>query len=186
MNCPKCNSENVQVQSKEYKPKFTVPILMIGAGFGLVFGGPIGLIIGLILGGIVATIVHAVTPQTYQPVVVCQQCGFVGTSNTIAHSTSNPLFCNHKDCNLSILRTSNATGSVCALGVKIDNFAPFKVSNGDVMFLKLDPGTHNVTYYQVNGLGKNKRRGSVAVVIGETKQSMYFEFLPNGIDVSIR
>ena len=186
MNCPKCNSENVQVQSKEYKPKFTVPILMVGAGFGLVFGGPIGLIVGLMLGGIVAAIVHSVIPQTYQPVVVCQQCGFVGTSTTVARSTSNPLFCTHENCNLSIIRTSSATASVCAMGIKIDNFPPFGMSNGDIKFLRLDPGTHKVTYYQVNGLGKNKRKGSVDVVIGDTKQSIYFEFLPNSLDVSIR
>lgn len=77
MNCSKCNSENVQVQSKEYKPKLTVPILMIGAGVGLMILGPIGLIGGLIIGGIVAAIVHAAIPTKYRPVIVCQDCGFV-------------------------------------------------------------------------------------------------------------
>ena len=77
MRCSKCNSENVQVQPREYKPKFTAPILMIGAGFGLMFLGIIGLIGGLIIGAIVAVIVHAVIPQTYQSVVVCQDCGFI-------------------------------------------------------------------------------------------------------------
>ena len=77
MNCPKCNSENVQVQSKEYKPKLTVPILMIGGGIGLMILGPLGCLAGLVIGGIAAAIVHAVIPQTYQAVIVCQDCGFV-------------------------------------------------------------------------------------------------------------
>lgn len=185
MKCPKCNSENVQVQSKEYKPKFTVPILMVGAGLGLMLAGPVGLIMGLILGVIVAAIVHAVLPQTYQPVVVCQQCGFVGTT-VVAHTTTNPIFCAPSDSNLKILRLSNNTGAVCALGVVIDNLAPFEVGNGDIKFLKLDPGTHKVTYYQKNGMGKSKRKGSVDVVVGETERSMCFEFLSNGLDVTIQ
>ena len=59
MKCPKCNSENVQVQPKEYKPKLTVPILMVGGGLGLRFGGIIGAIIGLIIGAVVAGIAHS-------------------------------------------------------------------------------------------------------------------------------
>lgn len=185
MKCPKCNSENVQVQPKEYKPKFTVPILMVGGGFGLVFGGPIGLLVGLILGGIVAAIVHAMTPQTYRPVVVCQQCGFVGTHTTMNHVASNPLFCTQEDCNLSIVRTVGSVGSVLRMGVKIDNFPPFEVSNGDIKFLRLEPGTHGVTYYQVDGFGKDKRNGFVDIVIDGNKQTMYFQFLPDRLEVTI-
>ena len=77
MNCPRCNSENVQVQSKEYKPKFTGPILLIGGGLGLMFASIIGLIIGVAIGGIVAAIVNSALPTTYKSVVVCQDCGFV-------------------------------------------------------------------------------------------------------------
>lgn len=78
MKCPKCNSENVQIQSKEYKPKFTIGLLLMGVGFGGVFGGIVGNIIGLLIGLIVAAIVKAVIPKTYQPIMVCQQCGFIG------------------------------------------------------------------------------------------------------------
>jgi hypothetical protein len=186
MKCPKCNSEDVQVQPKEYKPKFTVPILLICGGFGLVFLGIVGLVVGLILGAIIAAIVHSVVPQSYQSVMVCQQCGFVGTATTIAHVTQNPLFCASDESKLRILRPSNSTGAVCALGVKIDDFAPFEIGNGDMKFVKLPSGTHTVTYYQVNGLGKDKRKGSVDVVIGEEEQSISFEFLPNGLNVNIQ
>lgn len=185
MKCPKCNSENVQVQSKEYKPKFTVPILMVGGGFGLMFLGPIGLIGGLILGAVIAAIVHSVVPQSYRPVVVCQQCGYVGTPTTIAHTTPNPLFCTPDKCNLRIMRSSSSTGAVCALAVKIDDFDPFEVSDGDMKYIELTSGTHRVSYYQVNGLGKDKRKGDVDVVIGETERSMCFEFLPNGLNVKV-
>lgn len=186
MKCPKCNSENVQVQSKEYKPKITVPILLICGGFGLMFLGIVGLIVGLILGAIVAAIAHSVVPQSYRPVVVCQQCGFVGTATTIAHTTPNPLFCSSSESNLRILRPSSSTGAVCALGVKIDDFTPFEIGSGDMKFIKLPTGTHTVTYYQVNGLGKDKRKGSVEVVIGDEERSMSFEFLPNGLNVNIQ
>lgn len=186
MTCPRCNSENVQVQSQEYKPKLTVPILMIGGGFGLMLLGLIGLIGGLIIGVIVAAIVSAVIPQTYRPVVVCQQCGFVGTPTTIAPTTPNPIFCTPGECNLRIVRSSSSTGTVCALGIKIDNFAPFEIGDGDMKFIKLAPGTHRVSYYQVNGLGKDKRKGFMDVVIGGTARSMYFEFLPNGLNVTVR
>ena len=77
MKCPKCNSENVQVQSKESKPKFTVPIMMICAGIGLMILGIIGLICGAVIGAIVAAIVNSMLPQTYESVICCQDCGNV-------------------------------------------------------------------------------------------------------------
>lgn len=57
MKCAKCNSENVQIQSKEYKPKFTAPILLVFIGFGLV-----GVIGGAIIGLIISVILNAVLP----------------------------------------------------------------------------------------------------------------------------
>lgn len=75
MKCPKCGSENVQIQSREYKPKLTAPILLIFIGFGTMFLGIAGAIAGAILGLIVSAIVKAVIPQAYQSVLVCQDCG---------------------------------------------------------------------------------------------------------------
>jgi hypothetical protein len=53
-------------------------------------------------------------------------------------------------------------------------------------FIKLAPGTHQVTYYQINGMGKDKRKGSINVVIGESEQSLCFAFLPKGLDVKLQ
>ena len=77
MNCPKCNSENVQVQSKEFKPKLTGPLMLTVGGLGLMFLGPLGLIIGVAIGGIVAAVVNSMIPTKYRSVIVCQDCGFV-------------------------------------------------------------------------------------------------------------
>ena len=194
MKCPRCQSENVQVQSKEYKPKLTVPILMVGAGFGLVFGGLIGAVIGLVIGGVVAAIVHAVTPQTYRPVVVCQQCGFIGNGTTVASVNPTPAptpahspvpSSEPEERNFSVVRTSSSVGTVCKLGIRIDDSIAFELGNGEVKSFHLTPGTHKVTYYQINGMGKDKRNGSVNVNIGENKRSLRFYFLHNGLDVKI-
>lgn len=186
MNCPKCNSANVQVQSKECKPKFTVPILLTLGGFGLMFLGPLGLIMGLIIGGIIAAIVKSVLPQTYQPVVVCQRCGFVGTSTAMANAVPNPLFCPSENSNLWLVRKSNATGSVCAMKVQIDNFSPFDINNGDTKYLKLGPGYHKISYFQASGMGKKERTGSVDITIDNAVKLVQFEFMPHGISVVVQ
>lgn len=186
MKCPKCNSENVQIQSKEYKPKFTVPILLVGAGFGTMFLGIIGTILGVIFGAIVAAIVHAVTPQSYQAVMVCQQCGFVGTDKTIAHAIPNPQFCTMDESNLMVVRKSNSIGSVCRMEIKIDDSAPFFLDNGEVKHLKLATGVHKVAYRQVNGMGKKQRNGLVDVSIDENRRLVQFDFLQYGVNVLIQ
>lgn len=185
MKCPKCNSENVQVQSKEYKPKFTVPILLTFGGFGLMLG-PLGLIIGVIVGGIVAAIVKSMLPQTYQPVVVCQQCGFVGTETAMLHNIPNPLFSSAENSNLWVVRKANMTGAVCAIKVTIDNECPFELNNGDVKYLKLEHGTHKISYGQTNGLGKKERSGSVDITVDESVKLVEFEFIPHGVNVVVK
>lgn len=78
MNCPKCNSENTQIQTKEYKPKLTGPIVLTLTGFGLMFLGVAGAAIGALLGLVIGLIVKAFIPQAYQGVLVCQDCGYTG------------------------------------------------------------------------------------------------------------
>ena len=186
MKCPNCNSENVQVQSKECKPKLTIPILLMCGGFGLMFLGGVGFIIGLIIGLVVAAIVKSVLPQRYQPVIVCQQCGFVGTSQTIAQTGYNNLFCTPDESNLIVIRKSNGTGAVCAMRVSVDEFAPFEVNNGDLKHLRLESGVHKINYCQVNGLGKKGRTGSVDVTIDGEKRLVQFEFKSHGINVIVQ
>ena len=77
MKCPHCHSENVQVQSKECKPKFAVPFAMVGAGIGLMIVGVIGIICGAVIGAIVGTIVNSILPPAYDSIICCQDCGAV-------------------------------------------------------------------------------------------------------------
>jgi hypothetical protein len=156
---------------------------MVGGGLGLVFGGIVGGILGLIIGAVIAGIVHAALPQAYQPVVVCQQCGFVSTNVATAPVDVKTLFCTADECNLMVARKASNTGSVCILRVRIDTCATFDVVDGDVKFLRLEPGSHRITYYQVNGMGKQKRTGSLNVVIDGERRVVQFEFLPNGLNV---
>ena len=183
MRCPKCNSDNMQVQAKEYKPKITVPFLISGACFGCVFGGLGGSIVGILIAGVAAAIINAVLPQTYRGVMICQQCGFVGTSDKLTHVTQNPLFCPMADSNLMVVRKASSTGSVCVLKVTIDGSNTFDINNGDIKYLRLEQGRHTLSYYQFNGMGKKDRTGSLDITIDDTRRFLQFEFLKHGMNV---
>lgn len=102
MKCPKCNSENVNIQAKEVKPKLILPMCLVLGGFGTIFLGIFGTVIGLILGLIIGAILQSVLPSGQQSVMVCQNCGYVSKPiaqknlNTIQHS----LFCSESESNL--------------------------------------------------------------------------------------
>lgn len=191
MKCPKCNSENVQAQSKEYKPKFTVPIIMVCGGFGLMFFG-IGAIVGVIVGAIIAAIVNSAIPQTYHSVMVCQDCGHVSQpfkqpmNQVNTETRSHPLLCTMDECNLVISRTSSSTGALCSIEVTIDGVAPFEIKDGETKYLKVEQGEHQVTYQQVNGMGKDLRKGSVNISISESKHMICLKMLPKGLDVFVK
>ena len=184
MKCPKCNSENVQIQSKEYKPKITLPCCLTVGGLGLVFLGVLGLIIGVLLGLLISAILYAIIPTGYQAVMVCQQCGFVGTSETIAHNPTNPLYCTMEESNVAIVRKSNSIGSVCKMEIQVDNFPPFNLLDGDVKYLKVENGVHRVSYRQINGMGKKQRNGSLNIKV-DNRHVIRFMMLPRGIEVSV-
>lgn len=184
MKCPKCNSENVQMQAKEYKPKITLPCCMVFGGFGLMFLSIIGLIGGILLGLLVSAFLHSIIPTGYKSVMVCQQCGFVGTDTTLANAVPNSLFCPSSECNVVIVRKPNSFGSVCKLGIKIDNYAPFEVNDKEVKYLKLEQGEHIITYYQVNGMGKKQRKGSLRLTVGADCRLVEFEFQRIGLNVT--
>lgn len=76
MKCPKCNSENVQMQAKEAKLKLIVPCMLTFGGFGLMFLGIAGLLIGAVMGLIIGAIIQALVPTKYTSVMVCQDCGY--------------------------------------------------------------------------------------------------------------
>lgn len=197
MRCPKCNSENTQVQSKEYKPKLTAPIILTCGGFGLMFFG-IGAIVGVIIGAIIAAIVNSVLPQVYQPVMVCQDCGYVSQpskrsinqkheeTQTHKETQAPPLSCEMGDSNLMIVRASGSYGSLCSIGVRIDDSLSFEIKDGETKYLKVEPGNHRVTYYQVNGMGKKQRNGWVDINIGEGKRVVGLKVHRKGMDVFVK
>lgn len=76
--CPKCNSTNVTAIPKEYKPKLTVPLIMTFGGFGLMFLGILGLVAGALIGLVIGAIISGLSPQTYQTVITCADCGYSG------------------------------------------------------------------------------------------------------------
>lgn len=80
MKCPKCHSENVQVQAKRVKFPMGALLLTFG-GFGLMFFGIIGALCGIVLGLIIGAIIKGLTPTAYESIVICQECGFVGKPN---------------------------------------------------------------------------------------------------------
>ena len=77
MRCPKCGSENVNLQAK----KNTYPSVIWGSalalgGFGMMFLGIFGLLIGGIIGAIIGLILYAIMSTSYKSVMVCQNCGY--------------------------------------------------------------------------------------------------------------
>lgn len=77
MKCPKCNSENVQIQAKEVKPKIMGVCCLCFCGLGMFLLGIPGAIIGAIIGIIVGIVLNSVMSNTYQSVMACQDCGYV-------------------------------------------------------------------------------------------------------------
>lgn len=185
MKCPKCNSENIQIQAKEYKPKITFPCCLTFGGFGLMFLGIVGLIIGVIVGLLVSALLYAIIPTAYQSVMVCQQCGFVGTDKNVPHIAPNSLFCAPNESNFLIIRKSNSFGNICRLRVRVDNFDAFEISDGEVKHLLLERGEHTLIYEQANGMGKKQRQGMTKIVVGEN-ESVQFEFQRIGINVIVQ
>ncbi len=185
MKCPKCNSENVHIQAKEYKPRITFPCCLTFASFGLMFSGIIGLVAGVLLGLLVSAILYAIIPTGYSSVMVCQQCGFVGTNTTSTNVAPNYLFCMAEESNLLIVRRSNSFGIACKLGIKIDNHVPFEICDNELRHLKLEQGAHTITYYQVNGMGKKHRKGVINITIGSDCRMVEFEFQRVGLKSAV-
>lgn len=111
MKCERCNSENVQMQSRPAKGFsiiglvfgfslafaglssmfFAIVDVIVGLGSMLLLlsaaGAIIGFVAGAFLGCIVGIIVKACRPKQYETVAVCQSCGY--TSNPIKQDLPN-------------------------------------------------------------------------------------------------
>lgn len=170
MKCPKCNSENVQVQSKEYKPKFIGAIILVCGGIGLMFFG-IGAIVGVVLGAIIGVIVDSAVPQTFRSVIVCQDCGYVSQPFTPQKlgTEQHPLFCDPEESNLDVVRNDATKGTIVIIRVKIDDYPHFDIGDNSTTALKVPEGIHTVSYEQMNGIGKDKNRGKMSIEVNDKK-----------------
>ena len=186
MKCPRCNSENMQMQSRPGKGLSLIWFALTFGGFGLMFLSIVGLVLGALLGCIIGAIVKATLPKHNETVAICQNCGY--TSGPIPQGLPNqgghPLFSTDSEHNFSITRENSPIGSAIFLVIRIDNYKPFNISNGMTVNLKLEDGPHKISYEQGGGLGKKNRQGCVDLFT-ETgiKQHMILTFTQTGLDV---
>lgn len=185
MKCPRCNSENVQMQSKISKAKLTLPICLVCGGLGLIFLSVIGLIVGVLVGLLISVIIKSLLPTGYVSVMVCQDCGYVAkpSSQRIAKSDGHPLFSTAENSNLVIVRDNSQVGSAVQLDVLIDGYAPFSIGNDMIVNLLLPDGQHHISYRQASGLGKQNRSGTKDITVSDEKQTVHFVFTAKGIEV---
>ena len=180
MKCPKCNSENVQIQAKEVKPNFILPLCLIFGGIGLVIFSIFGAIIGAGLGAVIGLILLAALPAGQQTIMICQNCGYVSQPMNKTQSTTqqHPLFCPQEESNLVVERNDIDKGTVIVVRIKIDDNEPFDIGDNLTVYLKLAEGEHIVCYEQTNG----KNKGQMNVVIGE-KKTITFSYTRQGLIV---
>ena len=186
MTCPRCNSENVQMQTRPGKGLPIIGFVLAFGGFGLMIFSIFGLVIGALLGLIVGAILKAVLPKHNETVAVCQNCGF--TSKPIPQGTTvqgkHPLFATESESNLSITRKNSFVLSDYFLVITIDNQKPFNIPDGLTVNLKLDDGPHKISYTQGGKRVKDNFRGCLDIVSeNNVKHSLNLTFTQNGIDV---
>lgn len=187
MRCPKCNSENVQIQAKEFKPKMVGASCLLGVGLGLTFLGIVGALVGVIIGLVVGIILNSVMSGTYQSVMVCQMCGYVSKPlNQINQpnqgSILHPLFCCPEDGNICVMRNDVDKGTIVKIRVWMDNYAPFDIVDNTFTYLKVPEGLHTISYEQINGIGKKKNRGQFNLMVNG-KTGVTFSFTRKGLIV---
>ena len=184
MKCPKCNSENVQVQAKEYKPKMVGACCLTLGGFGLILLGIIGAIVGVGIGAVIGLVLNSVMSNTYQSVMICQQCGYVSKPlmQTKMGTEEHPLFCNPEESNLEVIRNDVVKGTIIMIRVKVDNFPHFDIGDNSTASLKVTEGLHTISYEQINGMGRQKNKGQLSVMVSE-KKSIAISFTRQGLIV---
>ncbi len=87
MKCQRCNSENVQMQSRPGKSVPIIGFVLAFAGLGLMIFSIIGFVAGALFGCLIGAIVKAILPKKYETVAVCQNCGY--TSKPIKQDLPN-------------------------------------------------------------------------------------------------
>ncbi len=186
MKCPRCNSENIQMQTQKRKETPMIAFVLPFVGLGLMLFGFVGLIIGACLGGLIGGFAKADAGNRYETVAVCQDCGFTSgpVRQGLPSQNGHPLLSTESECNLSITRESSFTGCAVSLIVRIDNHKPLNISDGMTVHLKLETGQHRIAYEQGGGLGKKNRQGFVDVIAEDcNKQHLSLTFTKTGLDV---
>lgn len=178
MKCPRCGSENTRVEPKEYKPKLTAPIVIVLTGFGLMFLGIVGAIVGALLGLLVGAIVNGLLPQSYQGVIVCQNCGCSSVASQVVPGQMD-------DGNVIVAREKSKTGNAVMLEMRVDNGECKYIAAGGFATYNLENGEHSIFYRQTHGIGKNERTGvyKFSVCDGE-KKTITIKFAKMGLDIS--
>ena len=178
IRCSKCNSENVQMQAKEYKPKMIVPSCMVGAGIGLMITGLPGAIVGIGIGLLIGIVLNAIMSNTYQSVCVCQSCGYVSQPIVPA----NPLFCSAEESNLDVIRNDIDKGFTVVIRVRVDDYEPFYINDNTTKNLKVTKGVHTIAYEQIYGIGRKNNKGQLSVEVDD-KKSVKISFTRKGLIV---
>lgn len=186
MKCPRCNSENIQMQTREGKGLSIILFALMFGGFGLMFLSVVGLVLGALLGLVIGAIIKAALPKHNETVAVCQSCGY--TSEPIPQGLpsqgGHSLFSTDADGNLCITRENSFIGSAIFLVIRIDNNKPFNISNGMTVKLKLEEGPHKIVYEQGRGMGKKNRQGCIDLSVAEgTKYNLSLTFTKTGLDI---
>lgn len=186
MTCPRCNSENVQMQTRPGKGLPIIGFVLAFGGFGLMFLSIFGLVIGALLGLLVGAILKAVLPKHNETVAICQNCGF--TSKAISQGTTlqrgHSLISTEDESNLTITRKNSFVLSNYFMLIRIDDQKPFNIPDGMTVHLKLDDGPHKISYTQGGRRVKENYRGCLDVVTeSDVKHTLSLTFTQNGIDV---
>ena len=186
MKCPKCNSENVQVQAKEFKPRTIGASCLIGAGLGLIFLSILGAIIGIGVGVVIGIVLNSIMGDTYQSVMVCQNCGYVMQPNNLLIPElhpEHPLYCDSDESNFEVVRNDDlANYNIVVILIKIDDYYPFSIRNNSITKLKVPVGVHTIYYEQINGIGRKKNKGQLSVNVSD-KESISFSLTRQGLIV---
>lgn len=181
MKCPQCKSETVQINMiKSKRGMLWIGAIFLLIGFTLFLG-----VIGLCVAFVVDIIIFAIAPK-HKTVGVCQNCGNIFDplkQKVSLSSDSQENSCKSSD-NLTVIRNSSSTGSAVTLCIKVDDNCDILLSNGRSFSISVPVGDHVLSYRQINGIGKNKRKGVYHVYVGtDSPKKIYITLTPNGIDI---
>lgn len=189
MICPKCKSNNVQIQVKNSKNPIMTGCVLFFGGISLMFLGVMGLVIGLAIGFAIGAVLKALMPTLHESIAVCQTCGTsfnpqeqpvvvepipkVEQTNVTGNTT------------LIINRCKNQCGSAISLNVRVDDFQTYTLTNGSAISINVSEGNHTIHYAQIGGVGKKKRTGFYNISVSDNKTNrVNLMFTSKGLSIT--